>query len=232
MKRAKKGTFTKRKKGPRFTYAQKGKALTSSRVGGYYGRFANGGELKFHDVAVTGTSVATGGDFLPTLGSLLVIPQGLTESTRIGRKIVVRNILWKGICVVEGAGNISAADDSIRIILYLDNQTNGAIATVLTILQTANYLSFRNLENAGRYNVLMDKTINMRGWGGSNGTGEENGRIRYPFTFYKKCNIPIEYASTTGVIAEIRSNNLCVLVISFKGTAQIESNLRIRFSDS
>ncbi len=202
------------------------------RVGGYYGRYANGGELKFHDVAVTGTTVATTGDFLPTLGSLLVIPQGTTESTRVGRKLVVRNILWKGICIVEGASNISAADDTIRIILYLDKQTNGAIATTTTILQTAGYLSFRNLENAGRYKVLMDKSINMHGWGGSNATGEEVGRIRYPFSFYKKCSIPIEYSGTTGAIAEIRSNNLCVVVFSFKGTAAIESNLRIRFSDA
>jgi len=61
------------------------------RTGGYYGRFAGrGAELKFFDTA-TSFSIDTSPE-VPATGQLVLIPQGVTESTRVGRKCVIRSI--------------------------------------------------------------------------------------------------------------------------------------------
>ncbi len=51
-------------------------------------------------------------------------------------------------------------------------------------------------------------------------------------SFYKKCDMPIEFNNTTGAIAEIRSNNLGVMLGSSSGAAGFTSKFRLRFSDS
>jgi len=67
------------------------------RTGGYYGRFAGrGAELKFFDTA-TSFSIDTSPE-VPATGQLVLIPQGVTESTRVGRKCVIRSIQDDGIC--------------------------------------------------------------------------------------------------------------------------------------
>ncbi len=64
------------------------------RVGGYYGRYSNGGELKFHDVDVDDAVISSGGT-VQTAGTINVIPQGVTEITRVGRKCTIRSINWR-----------------------------------------------------------------------------------------------------------------------------------------
>ncbi len=61
------------------------------RVGGYYGRYANGGELKFHDVDLVDAVVAAGFNVTETIN---IIAQGVTESTRVGRKCTIKSINW------------------------------------------------------------------------------------------------------------------------------------------
>ena len=55
--------------------------------------------------------------------------------------------------------NSSAASNLVRIIVYLDRQCNGAAAGVTDLLESASYLSFRNLANQSRFKFLYDKTI-------------------------------------------------------------------------
>lgn len=202
------------------------------RKSGYYGRFRNtGGELKFHDVDNDDAVVDSGGS---VTNSINLIAQGVTESTRVGRKCVIRGINWRGEVFLPVTTVTSETSDVVRLIMFLDKQANGATAAVTDLLETADYQSFNNLSNKNRFTVLYDKmvAINSIAGGGDVGGANSNwGAVNRTFSFYKKCSIPIEFSSTTGAITEIRSNNLGILYIGKNGLAGVASKIRLRFSD-
>lgn len=208
-----------------------------TRVSGFYGRYpvtarSGAGELKFHDVDMDDAVVAATGTVVPTVN---IIPQGVTEITRVGRKCTIKNILWRytySLPEIDAQGT-PASGDVLRVIMFLDKQCNGATATTTGILESANLRSFNNLANSGRFKILYDKkhTINYSNLA-SDGAGvvSSGSVVRYN-EFYKKCNIPIEFDSTTGALTEIRSNNIGTLLLSNSGNAGFVSKIRLRFSD-
>lgn len=207
------------------TASQKGYLRTS----GFYG--ATAAELKFHDVDLDDAVVATGGTVTPTIN---IIPNGTTEIQRIGRKVHIKKIGWKyTVSLPESDAQATPAPcDAVRVILYQDKQCNGATAAVTDILESADYQSFNNLVNKGRFRVLMDRkhTLNYSGMA-SDGAGlVSQSAVESNHSFYKVCNIPVEFDSTVGSITEIRSNNLGVLLISSQGVAGFASKIRLRFS--
>ncbi len=185
-------------------------------------------ELKFHDVDLDDGVVAAGGTVTPTIN---ILPQGVTEITRVGRKCTITSIGWR-YAVNMPIGTASNSVDTVRVIMYQDKQTNGATAAVTDLLESADYQAFRNLVNTGRFNVLMDRvhTVNPQGLAGD-GTTIDSPAFRIDKTFFKQCSIPIEFNGANGTIGEIRSNNLGVLLISQAGLAGFESKIRLRFSD-
>ncbi len=204
-----------------------------TRTGGFYGRFSNGGELKFHDVDLDDAVISATGT---VTASVNLIAQGVTESTRVGRKCVIKSIMWRGqYSLPEQDAQTTPQDaDTARIIMFLDKQANGATAAVTDILESADFQSFNNLANSGRFVKLLDKNVDLNVLAlGSDGAGViSSGAVNKSFTFYKKCNIPIEFSSTTGAITEIRSNNIGVLLLSRTGAMGFASKIRLRFSDS
>ncbi len=196
-----------------------------TRQSGYYGRFANGGENKFFDTLLGGTAFATAGVvFSPSLN---LIPQGVTESTRVGRKCIIKKINLMGFLLLNSG--TAQTTDTYRVMLVLDKQCNGAAATVLGVLETADEKSFNNLSNSNRFTVLKN-------WYGSiNKTADIGTNINATMKtlkYNKACNIPIEFSSTTGAITEIRSNNLFLIGLTSTGTTlSISHNTRVRFSD-
>ena len=199
---------------------------------GYYGRFNRPvyykGELKFHDIDIVDVFIDVSGTILAP--SCNLIAQGTGESERIGRKCRIKSIDWR-MSFRKNASTATAGDDVVRIILYLDKQTNGAAATILDILDTADYQSFPNLANSSRFSFLMDRTFAINSHaGGGNGTTQDLYSFMKTLRFRKRCNIPLEFNLTAGVIAELRSNNLGVLTISREGTSGMESTMRLRFS--
>ncbi len=205
-----------------------------TRIGGYYGRYSGrGGELKFHDVTVDKVAVAASGEFATSLN---LIAQGITESTRIGRKCTIKSIHWNYQMVLPARDALSTPGngDTLRAIVYLDKQCNGTAATATSILETATWQSFRNLANSGRYEILYDKQTNLNYLTlGSDGAAVISSCIVVrSYKFNKKCNIPIEFDNTTGALTEIRSNNIGLLVISSTGTCNLNSEFRLRFSDN
>lgn len=207
------------------------------RTSGYYGRFAGSrglGELKFWDLEINQTVTAAGGAITPSLN---LIPQGVTESQRVGRKCTIKAIHWKWQLVLPETDAVTdpASPCTVRMIVYQDKQCNGAAATSANILEDANYQSFRNLSNTSRFNIFMDKTVQLNYMGGmaSDGAGVVSQvRTAKNGTFNKKCSIPIEFDSTTGAITEIRSNNLGVLIVANDAIAIMDSKVRLRFSDN
>ncbi len=205
------------------------------RSGGFYGRFQpSHGEMKFHDVDVNSAAVAATGVIAST--TINIIAQNTTETGRIGRKCTIRSINWRYQIVLpeQDAVATPASSDSLRMILYLDKQANGATATVLGILETADFQSFRNLANSNRFSILMDKTVavNYQNLASDNNALVSSTLVNFDDAWYKKCSIPIEFDSTTGALTEMRSNNLGVLLITSGAVATFRSTFRLRFSDS
>lgn len=202
------------------------------RTGGFYGRFTGpSAELKFHDLDIDDAAVAVGGTIAQS--SCNLIAQGVTESTRVGRKCTIKSINWRWDVTIPNAANMTNGLDTVRIILFLDKQCNGAAATALGILETADYQSFNNLANKSRFRVLMDRTVDINAQAaGGDGAANDLLGIHKSDTFFKTVNLPIEFDSTTGALTEIRSNNIGVLLLGRNGFASFNSKMRLRFGDA
>ncbi len=192
-------------------------------------------EMKFHDIDVDDAVVSSSGS-IQNSGSVNLIAQGVTESTRIGRKCVIRSINWRQTLDTPtfDAQAVPNGGETIRTIMYLDRQANGATATVAQILETANLHSFNNLSEKNRFLILYDKFTDLNYQAmGSDGAGVISGsEVVRTETFFKKCNIPLEFSAGTGALTEIRSNNIGVLSISRSGQGGFNSKIRLRFTDN
>ncbi len=129
------------------------------------------------------------------------------------------------------------ASDSVRIIVFLDKQHNGSASILVTdILETANWKSFNNLANTGRFKIFKDTIIPLNYL-----TLAFNGLLSlqsalarsYVFEFHKKCSIPIEMSDSTGSLAAIRSNNIGIMMISESNlNSTVTLSTRIRYTDA
>ncbi len=199
-----------------------------------YSTRASGGELKFHDVIVNNLSADTNGLITDTL---LTIPEGVGESQRVGRKIIIRQLqLYANatLLAVTDATNVSV---DCRFILYLDSQTNGSAAAVADILESATVRSFRNLSNSGRFRILMDKRFGLSAQaGGAHALDSTHSfTVTRVFGLNKRLELPIEYDSSaaTGALATMRSNNIGMLVLAeINSRVQFNTSFRFRYSDS
>lgn len=197
------------------------------RTGGYYGRFTGpNAENKFFDTAISFTFDTTGE--VPATGQLSLIPQGVTESTRVGRKCTVKSIQLRGIAY----SSATIPQDLCYLYVVLDKQCNGAAAAVTDVL-TSNVMSTAliNLSNSERFVIL--KRILLSPKAGA-GVSAAYAPALVRFDFYHKCNIPLEFSSTTGAITEIKSNNIFLLA-GCTGTSDdaisCAGSARLRFSD-
>ncbi len=178
--------------------------------------------------------IATGGTIAED--SLLTIPEGNGQSERNGRKITVRSIHMRFDILLPTTAVATATSDGVRVIVYLDRQTNGAAPVILDLLNVADWQSFRNLGNAGRFTILMDKQFAMVCKAGS-GRGTTDtlsyGDDERVLMWNKKVNIPVIYddSANTGVITSMCCNNIGILTISKSGLAAFGSRIRVRYTD-
>ncbi len=206
------------------------------RTSGFYGRYQGpAAELKFHDVDLDDAVVDAAGGLTATVN---IIPQDVTEKTRVGRKCTIKSIGWRYRLVLpeQDAVGTPETGDTCRVIMYLDKQANGATAAITDLLESADFQSFNNLANKSRFRVLHDNVIDMNyaGIASDNAGVVSQASVGRSGEFFKKCNIPIEFddTATTGAIGTIRSNNLGVLLISSAGIVGFFSKIRLRFSDA
>lgn len=206
------------------------------RTAGYYGRFSGpAGELKFFDTALS-FNIDTTAE-VPATGQLALIPQGQTQSTRNGNKCTIRSINVHGVLrFVPGASG--SADAVVYMYVIQDTQANGAAPSVgdanTGIFTSADLsLANMNLVNAGRFRILKKWVIPFNV--GAGVTTAYNNMSR-PFTFYKKCSIPMLYdaSADTGALTTIRTNNVFMVAgcVSQDDTISCAGTCRLRYSDS
>jgi len=200
-----------------------------TRRSGFYGRyFPNGNELKFFD-----TTLSYNVDFtaeVPATGQICLIPQGVTESTRVGRKCTIKSILLKGALAFVPAAAANATSTGYMW-LILDKQTNGAAAVASDVFSNVTTQSaLRNLANSSRFKILKKFKFTFNSGAGVT-TAYNN--VSMPFECYKRLSIPLEFSSTTGAITELKSNNIFLMAGAdfTDDLIQMAGVCRVRFID-
>ncbi len=223
---------------PRFPASR---ARRNPRVGGFTGI-----EKKFVDYGINGTATTTiwaGGELDdPTALSLNAVAAGTAENQRDGRVQTLHSWFVKGfVTVADVESSVAALDDSlIRIVVYLDKQTNGAQSQAeqvfLTIGASQDVLSVKDLQNSARFRVLKDKTLLLPSARAMVNEGAINlfasGQTFIPFKMGGVFNPPIRvnYSGATAVIASITDNSLHIIATSTQVTALVSYRSRVRFT--
>lgn len=190
-------------------------------------------ELKFAQSLIIDAVVATAGAIFQTI---FQVPQGSGQSQRNGRRITVTSIHWRfriSLPPQDGIGSPKSGD-TLRVIMYLDKQANGGAALVTDILDTAAINSFRQMSNIERFEILSDDLYNFNYSGmASDAIGNvSQGEVVKSYVTTKHTLIPVEYSGTDGLLTEIRSNNVGILLISSKDIMGFGSVIRIRYTDN
>lgn len=200
------------------------------------------------------------------------VPAGSGATERIGRKISVKNILVRGsyYLIPQQVDIVTPVSDAnpnvpqpqgqycpfnrVRIILYVDKQTNNAVQPTAQgtvrdkLLQSSDIDSFYNMEEVGRFRVLKDKTfaVNSQGAGGlSDGQspiiyGGQKKQFKWNIKFRKPLDLYF-LNNTSGTVADLTSNRIGLMVLADNGSNstpvrwfapfETEVNCRVRYFD-
>lgn len=193
------GTWKPRKKARVINRAVGSSGL---RTGGWRGVPGRRGELKYVDVAITGQS-ATPGGILTLLNGLA---PGTGASQRIGKKIIMKSILFRAAIGGNSGTFTIPFQGSVRCLIIQDKQANATAPTVAQILEVATGTSPMNMDNRERFLVLANKSVPID----QNG-GHQSGKINV----YKRMNLPVVFNNgTAGTVADITSGSVYLLLIA------------------
>lgn len=218
------------------SYSRKKRTLKRSRPKPVV--YSGLGETKFFDTTFANAAIDTTAE---NFQALTLIPQGVTESTRVGRKCTVRSLGFKGHVdwSPSGISPTNIAGSVIKIAIVLDKQANGANPAWTDVYTAATVSAPRNLANAERFQVLKEWMLKPEqitcsttdNWV----TLANTVVLASPslLKFNRKCNIPLEFSGATGAITELRSNSITMLAVSNLGDDihTLSGVFRVRFSD-
>lgn len=175
-------------------------------------------EYKYIDTVTTLASVLNTG----TVTYLSGIAQGITDITRVGNKILIKDILVRLQITHNPAGSVPS---SMRIIFFASRQVNGVLPTIAEVLQSASQLSPLNRDNTKQYVILKDYLFSTIP------ATETDIMVR---KFYKIVNWHAFYDGTTNAIGDAEENHLFFLAISDVGAdgPELVVDSRIKFYDS
>ncbi len=214
-------------------FATRNRSMANPRTGGDMGM-----ELKFLDTTFAQAAIATtvaGGEIDPASSVLTISApaQGDGESSRDGRKVVIKTIRVRGnvisdVLADQTAGKLGAV---VKIALVLDTQSNGAQLNAEDVFAVGNHneLWFRNLRFERRFKVLAIQTIEV-GWNPAfDGTNlEMNGETKH-WKMDFNVNTPVTFTATTGVVASVSDNSYHLIAVSSQADTSIEYDARVRF---
>lgn len=191
-------------------------------------------EVKFFDTAVNFDCDNT--LEVPATGQWALIPQGDTESTRDGRLANIRSIQFRG--QLQNKDNTAVLVGALYLWVIQDKQANGAAAAVTDVFTSTTPAScLLNLNNNKRFRILKKVVYSLANEAGSGGPQTAvyaaGGNGVFPIEFFLKCNVDMDWSSTTGAITEIRSNNIFIIA-GMSGAASDDNwslvgNARLRF---
>lgn len=221
-----------------------------TRTGGVYGRFTGPKpELKWFDSSLSGQIPYALGQVFP----INLVPQGAGANQRVGRQAIIKLIQVKvnlqAVWPLPAGAATNLFPVSYRLDLILDQQANGANPLASDIYDTVSVGGvdttnrFMNLYNEGRFKLLKrwEGDLNPPSTAPINAAGGFVNSVvaSRDLKCEKRCNIPIDFSGTTGVIAEVRSANVIAVFSASCINTTIGTVLnantgdfRIRFLDS
>lgn len=164
------------------------------------------------------------------------IVQGITGSTRIGRKATITNINVKGMIHLASGTSATTQSNRVRLCLVWDHSTNGATfsgSDVFATAGTSDINAYRALDNLGRFTILWDKTFTINtSLAGVSGAVLTSEAMRN-FNMSVKCCIPIEYDDPAGAHANQLVNSISLLAYEEQTvpSTTIQFTRRVRFID-
>ncbi len=187
---------------------------------------------------------------------LFTVPQGSGPQERVGRKQFIHSIHLRyeayrsqGNTIARTATSLPG-DLHIRLVMFIDTQTNKAQATISDPYEALDSLSvgvttplqFRDLQYTKRFKIIFDKKITMTAaeleWNGVVGeymtTTKQVGVFTYNKTFKKP--LLITYDATGYAVGDLSQNSLHMMVChdfipGDNKKLHIRFNSRVRYTD-
>ncbi len=172
------------------------------------------------------TLIATGGNLTEggTITQLTNLSIGDTTTTRDGSQVKYTSVSFDGYFNQHA----SATQTMIRIVLVMDNQTNGAIFTTAQLFQDATaddvIVSPFNADFSNRFSILYDKKFAMTA----------GGKEIVTVKFWKKLSMTTKYSGTAGTIADLSEKSLALVFITDEATnvPTVHHQTRLRYLDN
>lgn len=150
--------------------------------------------------------------------TFLAIPQGVGNAKRIGRKINVVSIqwVWELTLKKEILGLIARLSDTVRMILYIDHQCNGATAAVTDILEDADYMAFYKDVNERRFTILDDtqRSLYPHAFGAVSEIDIQCPEVNVTGRGHIELFLPVSFSAAAGAIESVSSANIGLLYIA------------------
>jgi len=168
---------------------------------------------------------------------------GSDFNDRIGRKTVLKSFYIRGRCQVGAAANPGADNTSAsqlcRLIVFVDNQPNGAAPAVTDLLKEALPSSQLNANNRDRFRIIKDKEYCFDPFFNVSTATQSRygqGRTTAPIKLYKKINVETIFNGTNGgSIGDINTGALYMFWIGNNAVGATDSeaivSVRCRFDD-
>jgi len=183
-------------------------------------------ENKYVDLALNNYAMDTTG----TITLLAIIPSGVTVTSRVGKKVLLKSLQCRGTVF---AGSTATINDVAYIIVY-DKRPQAALPAITDILTDTTSRAMNNDDNTSRFTILKRGNFCLAGNGAT--AGQQTGTSIVDADFY----IPINKIATfnalgTGAIADIDEGALYLITVGgiAAGTAaaQMTCSFRTRFSE-
>lgn len=155
-----------------------------------------------------------------TLNTLFAPVQGNGINNREGRRVAVKGLRIKGILSQAESIVDMEGQAAVRVILFIDQQTNGAQIQSENVIEAAAsnseavFNSFLSLDTLGRIRVLKDKVFVMPNVGVASTTASNS--VLKPFKWNIKFKQPliINFNSTDGgTVADIIDNSFHMIAM-------------------
>lgn len=184
-------------------------------------------ESRYFDSRLNGTVLNEGNSWADTeldpatLNTIFAPTQGNDINSRQGRQVSVYKIALRGFIrasLLQDQADVLAAP-LVRLILYIDTQTNAAQAQGENVMQAPQdgspemtSLTFQNTANFGRFRILRDKIIRPRdmsvGTDGASTMSECSADVPFKMMVRFKKPIVVHFNSTNGgTVADIIDNS-------------------------
>ncbi len=159
----------------------------------------------------------------PAFFSLVQTTQGDQDFERQGNQIKVTQLYWNALIKIHA----SATATTFRCIILLDKQANGGNPNGSDLLQDNtvddNIVSPINVDNKFRFKILYNKVAKL----------SQEHPIQQ-FKFFKRLQIPIRYSGASNSVANIKTNNLILVLFSDEATntPTITHSMKTNFVDN